>query len=252
MGFQIENSGIKEEADFSEKDIEALFLPLLRKLSRMQKEAGRRILVMLAAPPGAGKSTMAAFLQYLSGQYEDLTPVTAVSIDGFHHYQEFLLSHKTMVDGEETVMAKIKGAPVTYDLEHLKERIRRVTAGEVCGWPEYSRVLHNPVEDAIRIEGDIILLEGNYLLLNYGGWEELKHFADYSIRLIMDETPLRERLISRKTRNGVDRVQAEEFVDRSDMRNVRTCLYDSTDADLTITVLGDGMFLYSEPLSVIE
>ncbi len=42
----------------------------------------------------------------------------------------------------------------------------------------YDRLLHNPVEDAINIDGDIIILEGNYLLLDEEGWRDVADFAD--------------------------------------------------------------------------
>ena len=32
-------------------------------------------------------------------------------------------------------MSGIKGAPPTFDLEKLTERLKRVAAGENCGWP---------------------------------------------------------------------------------------------------------------------
>ena len=44
-----------------------------------------------------------------------------------------------------------------FDLEALKNKLKSVTSGKVCGWPSYDRLLHNPVEDAINIDGDIII-----------------------------------------------------------------------------------------------
>ncbi len=48
-------NGIDVAVQYSEREVDEIFLPLLRELDRLQKEKGRRILAMLAAPPGAGK-----------------------------------------------------------------------------------------------------------------------------------------------------------------------------------------------------
>lgn len=262
--FQI--NGLEVNAEYSERAVREIFLPLLKDLTQMQREKGRRILVMLAAPPGAGKSTLAHFLEILSkdkigtasaqgseilparnadaadaapGQSNDIKPLQAISIDGFHLMQEYLLSHSIVRDGTEIPMVKIKGAPPTFDLEKLTARIRQVLASGECGWPVYDRLLHDPVEDAVTITGDIVLLEGNYLLLDENGWRDLRHFADYTIFVTADEEMLRKRLVERRMKTGVSRENSEEFVDFSDMANVRICLEKSLPADLILRLDGD-------------
>lgn len=238
--YETEINGIKSRVWFSGENISGLFLPLLRTLTRLRERKGGRVLAFLAAPPGAGKSTLSGFLKELSEKTEGCAPVTAIGMDGFHRYQDYLLTHTTVRGGEEIPMVKVKGAPETFDLDRLTERIRRVAAGEACGWPEYDRLLHNPREDAVRVEGDLVLLEGNYLLLDRPGWKDLKAYADYTIRLEADEDFLRQRLIGRRIRTGVDAEEAARFVDFSDMANVRTCLRESLDADQVWRVEEEG------------
>lgn len=242
MKYNVGINGLDVEAEYSERSIEMIFLPLLERLTKMQRQKGRRILVMLAAPPAAGKSTLVNFLKYLSGTRENLTPLTIIGMDGFHHYQDYLLSHTVARDGKEISMVKIKGAPVTFDLELLTSRVARVAAGEVCGWPEYNRLLHNPVEDAHLVAGEIVLLEGNYLLLDEDGWRELKNYADYTIKIIADEKQVRERLVNRKCASGTPYEEAVEFVENSDLVNVRECLVKSLAADLTLRLEDDGNY----------
>ena len=86
---------------------------------------------MLAVPPGAGKSTLSSFLEYLT-------------------------SHTTKVNGQEALMVDIKGAPVTFDLERLKDKTEKMLSENNSGWPVYNRLLHNPVEDAVYVDGDQI------------------------------------------------------------------------------------------------
>lgn len=236
-------NGLEVHAQYTEENVREIFLPLLHRLSELQRQKGRRILVMLAAPPGAGKSTLAGFLQKLAAEMPGLIPITVIGMDGFHRYQEDLLAHTAVRDGVEVSLVQIKGAPMTFRLDLLKERIRRVAAGEECGWPDYNRLLHNPTEDAITVKGDIVLLEGNYLLLDEDGWRDLSRFADYTIRIEAEEQMLKARLVARKAQSGTDLAAAVRFVEFSDLVNVRQCLEHTKQADLTLVLQADGSYL---------
>ncbi len=236
-------NGLDVDAFYRESDIEGIFLPLLQKLTELQKEKSKRILVMLAAPPGAGKSTLCSFLEKLSKEADGLTALQAIGMDGFHRRQEYLTSHTTIRHGKEIKMVDIKGAPETFDLELLRTRIELVASGAKCGWPIYDRTLHNPVDNVITINSAIVLLEGNYLLLDEPGWDELADYADYTISLTAREELLRGRLIDRKAASGNSRKKATAFVDYSDMANVKTCLSKTKSADLELEVSEDGSFI---------
>ena len=228
-------NGIEVDASYSERAVGEIFVPLLDQLEALQQEKGRRTLVMLAAPPGAGKSTLASVLSALSGGR-----IQAIGMDGFHRRQEYLQSHYTERDGKQVALVEIKGAPVTFDLEKLTESVRKAAAGERCGWPAYDRLLHNPAENAIVVDSDIVLLEGNYLLLDEDGWRDLKQYADYTVSVSAEEGMLRERLIARRMKTGVSEEASVRFVDYSDMPNVRLCLEKTMPADLRLRLDGQG------------
>ena len=236
IDYQVTINGICVTASYNEQAVDGIFLPLLRKLTALQQEKGRRILVMLAAPPGAGKSTLLSFLEHLTNEHDDLGMIQAIGMDGFHKRQEYLVSHTVQRDGKEIPMVKIKGAPVTFDLERLTESVKKVANGEVCGWPIYNRLLHNPTENALTVSRKIVILEGNYLLLDMTGWNDLKKYADYTISVSAEENCLRERLIDRRIKTGVDSETAAQFVDFSDMPNVRLCLQKTVAADLQLRI----------------
>lgn len=242
VSYNVMINGLEVNAVYSRDSIEGIFLPLLRKLTKMQKEKGRRVLVLLAAPPGAGKSTLLSFMEKLASEDEQSGEIQIIGMDGFHRRQAYLVSHTVIRDGEEMPMSRIKGAPPTFELEKLTERLKRIAAGENCGWPIYDRRLHDPVDDVITVEGDIVILEGNYLLLDEPGWRELKDLADYTVLIRADEELLRTRLTDRKAMGMATREEAEKFVEFSDMRNVRTCLDHSGDADLMLEMTGDGEY----------
>ncbi len=240
--YSVNINGLRVDATYSEHAVKEIFLPLLRRLTEQQKKKKGRIVVFLAAPPGAGKSTLAGYLEKLSNDYEDVCNIQSVGMDGFHRRQEYLTSHSVELDGKNVSMVEIKGAPITFDLEKLTEAIKRVSLGENISWPSYDRNLHNPVEGTYTVTENIILIEGNYLLLNEDGWRELRKYADYSIRITADEEFLRKRLIDRKVRLGHAIKKAEAFVDFSDMVNVRTCIGNSLEADMTLSLDDTGEY----------
>ncbi len=240
MEYNVNINGIDVDAAYSDETIEEIVKPLLKHMADLHDSEKRRILVMLAAPPGAGKSTFVSFLEHMAKEIIPDKKVQAIGMDGFHRRQEYLTSHKTVVDGKEIPMVDIKGAPITFDLEALKNKIIELKENAVCKWPEYNRMLHNPVEDAITVDADIVLLEGNYLLLDQDGWRDISEYADYTISMTAEPQMLRKRLIDRKIASGNTREKAEKFVDFSDMANVRICLEYSKKADMELKIDEDG------------
>ncbi|MBQ6412379.1 MAG: nucleoside/nucleotide kinase family protein [Ruminococcus sp.] len=236
MNYSANINGIEYSVSYSDALVNSTLIPLLRHLSQMHTEKGSRVLVMLAAPPGTGKSTLVSFLEHLAKSVIPDKRVQSVGMDGFHLRQEYLLTHTVEVNGENIPMARIKGAPITFDLDALTRKIREVSEGNICRWPHYDRQIHDPVDNAITIDADIVLIEGNYFLLDADGWRDLSRFADYTIALTADEDMLRERLIGRKMKTGMTREDAEHFVAFSDMPNVRLCLEKMMKADLELSV----------------
>ncbi|MBR5111722.1 MAG: nucleoside/nucleotide kinase family protein [Clostridia bacterium] len=236
MEYRVTMNGIEGTARYSEQAVNGIFLPLLKTLAAMRQAKGKRLLVMLAAPPGAGKSTLLSFLERLARDSGMPEAVQAIGMDGFHRRQEDLLRRRVWRDGKQISMVEIKGAPITFDLARLTDSVKQAAAGKVIGWPVYDRLLHNPVENALRVDGSIVLLEGNYLLLNEEGWRDLAAYADYTVFIRADEQLLRTRLIERRIRTGVERNAAVRFVDFSDMPNVRTCLEKSMPANLQLWI----------------
>lgn len=227
-------NGLEIQAEFSRADRDRVFLPLLETLTHLQRRKGRRIIAFLAAPPAAGKSTLCLYLEKLSREADGLIPVQSVGIDGFHYRNEYLKSHFTDRNGETIPLSKIKGAPETYDVEKLKFCLEHPDAK----WPVYSRRLHEPVEDALEIKEDILILEGNWLLLDEEPWNALS--CDYSVFWAADSPDQLERVVQRKIMGGFAEDEAREFVLNNDLPNIRRCMKNSRRGDLNIAINREG------------
>lgn len=232
-------NGFQINTLYSEETIETIFLPMLRKFTGMQKKLGRRLIVFLAAPPAVGKTTLSKFLEYLAVQQEDLTEIQAIGLDGFHYHSDYINTHNAVVMGKEVPMKKVKGCPETYDTGKLEEKLGRIKEEDIL-WPIYDRNIHDVVEDLEKITKDIVLIEGNWLLLDEEPWKTLKDTADYTILIRSEEETLKERLIGRKMKGGLTREEAEDWYINSDCVNVRRVLETSLDGDLMLKVEPDG------------
>lgn len=234
MKARLNINGFEIVASFDDDSVQSILLPLLQDLSRRQRQLGRRLVVLLAAPPGAGKSTLAACLEQLSQSDPNLTPLQALGMDGFHYHQDYILSHFV----GSIPMRLLKGTPESFDVNKLRRALEDIRHKNIL-WPYYDRNLHDVVKDAIQVSSPIILVEGNWLLLNRPEW---KLTGDMRIFIDADESLLRGRLIDRKRRGGVSIEDAEAHYARTDGPNVRLCRECRCPADLTLAMTGDGTY----------
>lgn len=236
--YLFEVSGLRVEAQFDTRERDGIFLPLLRHLSALRARTGRRVTAFLAAPPGAGKSTLGRYLELLAREYGDIAPVQCLALDGFHLPNAVLEARSIERDGRIVTLKAVKGAPETFDVAALKALLARIDAPGLR-WPAYDRRLHEPVPDAVAVTGEVLIIEGNWLLLDEAPWNSLS--CDLSVFLRPEADSLLERLIARKIAGGLSREEARAFSERSDMWNVRYCLEHSRRADVEL-VRRDGVW----------
>lgn len=235
-------NGFEMETIYNQETIEKVFLPLLKDLTALQKEKSSRIIVFLAAPPAVGKTTLCQFLEYLSKQEKDVTEVQALGLDGFHYHSDYINSHNAVVLGKTVPMKTVKGCPETYDTDKLQEKLAKIKDENIL-WPIYDRNIHDVVEDMTEVTKDIVLIEGNWLLLNEEPWKSLKETADYTILIQSEEEMLKERLISRKVKGGSSREDAQAWYINTDSVNVKRVLTTSMPGDLMLKVEEDGDYI---------
>ena len=218
--------------------IEDVLVPLLERVLRAAGGAPRTY-VFLAAPPATGKSVLTELLVRRARHHG--IDLDAIGIDGFHHPQEHLERTLVASDGGEVPLARYKGSPDTFDTEGLA---RHLEAGltEDVRWPVYDRTVHDVVPDARPVTARLVVVEGNWLLLDDPRWTPLLRYSSSNVFIDADPQLLRDRLIDRKIRGGATRADALEFYERSDRLNVRRVL-DGTDrsrVDLALRLEPDG------------
>ncbi|SIR29173.1 fructokinase [Paracoccus thiocyanatus] len=180
---------------------------------------GRR-LVAIAGPPGSGKSTLAAAL------VAALEDAVLVPMDGFHLDNDLL---------DRDGLRACKGAPQTFDAAGLVVLVQRLKAGMDVVYPIFDRPRDQAIAGAGRVgAGDrLVVIEGNYLLLDRAPWRDLAGLWDLSVMLDVPKEELRRRLTARW--QGLGRSPAEVSAHlENDLANAALVLRESRPADLRV------------------
>lgn len=233
-------TGHKIKVSFRKSEVEHIFKPLLDTLVRLRKKKQERIIVYLAAPPGSGKTTLALFLKELYDEKEKPYSFQTVSMDGFHHDNAYLEKHTIMKNGEILPLKKFKGIPETFDFEAFEKKIIELKEQPSVNWPIYDRALHDVSKEKRSVDADIVLIEGNYLLLNQEGWRSLKNYSDYTLFIDTKLERLKKRLIDRKQLGGASVEEAINHYETTDKVNAERVLTDSLPADLNLYLTHEG------------
>ena len=188
---------------------------------RMQAEDVDRYVFGIAGPPGSGKSTVANRIGSELG-----APV--VPMDGFHLTNEVLRSRG---------VRDIKGAPETFAATAFVDLVRTLrdpTRAVSC--PIFDRTIDEPIPGLIEVspEDDVVIVEGNYLLLDRSPWSALPALFDAVAYLEVSDEVRVERLVARHVAFGRGPDEAAAFVSRSDQANARLVEASRTRADLVV------------------
>jgi pantothenate kinase len=184
--------------------------------------SSRRI-IGIAGPPGAGKSTYAAHLVA-----ESDVPAVQVPMDGFHLADTALVA---------LGLRDRKGAPETFDALGYAALLRRLrTAAETVWAPAFERGLEQPVAGAIAVgpEVELVVTEGNYLLLDRPEWRAVRAALDETWFLDLDRDVRRGRLVARHVEFGKSPEAAALWVARVDDANAALVAETRSSADRTI------------------
>ncbi|HEY1703643.1 MAG TPA: nucleoside/nucleotide kinase family protein [Trebonia sp.] len=202
---------------------------------------GRRVILGLAGPPGAGKSTLAEFIvDYAVARARE--PGAGVGVgtgepwaayfpmDGYHlsnaQLRRLGLEHR-------------KGAPATFDAGGYLAMLSRLAAdsGEDVYVPEYDRTLHEPIAGRLLVPGTarLVVTEGNYLALDEPPWRDARRFIDQLWYVDAADALREERLVARQLAGGRTPDEARDWVGSSDGPNGELVKLSRENVDRVVT-----------------
>lgn len=185
-----------------------------------------RHVTAVAGPPGAGKSTIAdALADKLNAADPDSAAV--FPMDGYH-FDDAILNARGW--------RPRKGAPHTFDVggfARMMMRLRENTEDEIAV-PVFDRSIEIARNAARFIPKGVrhLIVEGNYLLLDAPGWNDLAPLFDTTVFLDVPIEELRRRLGERWT--DLQGEALRQKMEENDLPNAELVVNNSRSAEFTI------------------
>ncbi len=188
------------------------------------------MLLGITGAPGAGKSTVSEWLVERINAGLGRLIAAYVPMDGFH------LSNTVL---HALGLRDRKGAPETFDAAGFAQLLARLRddAGTVYA-PRFHREIEESIaaEIAVGPEVRMIVVEGNYLLLDDPAWTPVRAALHEVWYLDAPEGVLAERLLARRLLAEPDRDVAWAWVEGNDLPNARLVAGTRDRADAVLRV----------------
>ncbi|KAE8765656.1 nucleoside/nucleotide kinase family protein [Georgenia thermotolerans] len=192
-------------------------------------ERGTRYILGVTGSPGSGKTTLAGALVRRINERE---PKRAVHLpmDGFH------LANSAL---DRLGIHDRKGAMETFDgwgFVALLDRVRTETTHTVYA-PSFARAVDEAVagDVAIEPEASIVIVEGNYLLVDEVPWSGVRDRLDAAWFCATPASEREARLIDRHVRHGRTTDAAAAWAREVDGRNAVLIEATAPRADLVVS-----------------
>ncbi|OAQ73660.1 HhH-GPD domain-containing protein [Pochonia chlamydosporia 170] len=163
-----------------------------------------RLLVVVAGPPGSGKTTIANKVVEHVSKSSNAPSIVSISADGFH------LSRKTLqsLPNAQEAIAR-RGAPWTFDgtaAAELARKLRSEAGRSAVSAPTFDHAIKDPVPNGVSVaaETEVCIFEGNYLLSDEGPWRGIGDLAGDRWLVRVDPDIARQRLANRHLQAGIE------------------------------------------------
>jgi pantothenate kinase len=190
------------------------------------ENAPSRVLIALAGVPGAGKSTIAAEVVRRLNMRAKIPYAAVLPMDGFHLPRSILDRMPNKAEAYNR-----RGAAWTFDapgVVNLVEALHQsrqnpALLSKIHLAPGFDHILKDPVENAIAITPDIslIILEGNWLLLDEEPWSRISTMVDDTWLVDVAPPLARDRVARRHIQSGIEATweDAVRRTERNDLPN---------------------------------
>jgi pantothenate kinase len=194
---------------------------LLDRAAALAARPGRALLG-IAGAPGAGKSTLAARLAAA------VPGSVVVPMDGFHLTTAQLAARGWVAE---------RGTPRTFDANGFVALLAALRGGATVHAPAFDRTREEPVPGVIPVpaEAPLVIVEGNYLLLDVPPWAQVKELMDEVWFAEVAEDVRLARLVARHVEFGRTRTEARRRASAgSDAANAKLVAATRLRADLVV------------------
>jgi len=155
-----------------------------------------------------------------------------VPMDGFHYSKEMLLQFP---NPSEAIARR--GAHWTFNANDFVKKLQSLKLTKGGHFPSFSHGSGNPIEDAIEVEAQkhhIVIVEGNYLLLDIEPWNEIKSILDFTFFIESDLETIKNRVYGRHFSLGYGEEVSMRRVLTNDLPNAELVLSTKHRADTII------------------
>ncbi len=194
---------------------------LISTIETLRQRTENRTIIAIAGPPNSGKTTLADLIA------RGLPKSSVVSMDGFHLDNSILI---------EKGLADRKGAPETFDLSGFAHLISRLEEKKEIYVPAFDRKLDKTTNccHVIPCSHDLVIVEGNYLLLDEPNWRDLNALWDLRVFINLSISQIRKRALERWAKLNVPAKKAIQWVENNDLPNAERILKKRLPEDVLI------------------